>query len=192
MLEFPPCPVCGGELPLKEFFGEWDPASRISRDMAPSPALECPSCFARLRPKFLRAGIMTTAALISSIALMFVVIRSFAGNGLAGLAAVVAFLASVFWIEYSLLRRLITWRPAAPDEHVTFILPTRAQRDASEEGMRADAEAVRAEAARDLANYPPWSCLTCGEENPGRFDLCWKCESNRLRSSVPDEYGRLV
>lgn len=21
----------------------------------------------------------------------------------------------------------------------------------------------------------PWTCATCNEENPGTFDLCWKC-----------------
>lgn len=29
---------------------------------------------------------------------------------------------------------------------------------------------IRLEAARD-----PWVCPTCGEENPGEFDLCWRC-----------------
>lgn len=22
---------------------------------------------------------------------------------------------------------------------------------------------------------PPWSCPSCGEENPGGFELCWRC-----------------
>lgn len=177
MLEYPPCPVCGGELPLKEFFAKWDPVSKYSEA---NPALECPSCFASLQPKSLRAGIMTAAALIASVALMVVVLKLFAGNDLVSLAAVVAFFASVFWIEKSLLRRLITWHQVAPDESVTFILPTKAERDVREAAMRAEAETVRLEAAREAAEYPPWSCLTCGEENPGRFELCWKCKSKDL------------
>ena len=24
-----------------------------------------------------------------------------------------------------------------------------------------------------------WTCPSCGEENPGNFDLCWSCESPR-------------
>jgi len=24
-----------------------------------------------------------------------------------------------------------------------------------------------------------WTCLTCNEENPVAFDLCWQCETNR-------------
>ena len=177
MLEYPPCPVCGGELPLKAFFKEWNPTSKYD---AQNPALECPSCFAPLRPKCLRAGIITVAALISSIALMVVVIKTFGENESASMAAVVAFFASVYWIEKSLLRRLITWRQVASDERVTFVLPTKAERDAREADMRAEAEAVRVEAAREAAEYPPWSCLTCSEVNPGHFELCWKCKSKDL------------
>lgn len=29
---------------------------------------------------------------------------------------------------------------------------------------------IQLDAARD-----PWRCARCGEENPGEFDLCWKC-----------------
>ena len=177
MLAYPPCPACGGELPLKAFFKEWNPTSKYD---AQNPALECPSCFAKLRPKLLRAGIVTAAALLSSIALMVVVMKFFAGNDSVSLAAVVAFLALVFWVEYSLLRRLITWRQMAPDERVTFVLPTKAERDEREAAMRAEAEAVRAEAAREAAEYPPWSCLICSEVNPGHFELCWKCKSKDL------------
>jgi len=26
---------------------------------------------------------------------------------------------------------------------------------------------------------PNWRCAKCGEENPGNFDECWKCETER-------------
>lgn len=25
---------------------------------------------------------------------------------------------------------------------------------------------------------PPWTCEKCGEENPGEFEVCWKCQSD--------------
>ncbi|HUN81568.1 MAG TPA: hypothetical protein VMV81_08690 [Phycisphaerae bacterium] len=31
-------------------------------------------------------------------------------------------------------------------------------------------------APKDL---PDWKCESCGEENPGNFDICWKCEHER-------------
>jgi hypothetical protein len=181
MLEYPPCPVCGGELPLREFFEEWDPSGRYQ---TANPALECPSCFARLRPKLLRAGLLMTAALIASFALMFMGMMFFRENDLASLVNGMAFVASFFWIQGSFRQRLITWREVAPGERVRFMLPTRAQRDQADAEARAAAEAERAAAAREAAAYPPWRCLTCGEENPGRFELCWKCESERLGSSA--------
>ena len=41
-------------------------------------------------------------------------------------------------------------------------------------------EAARAKAAIDeylkaSPRIPPRRCPDCGEENPGTFDLCWKC-----------------
>jgi len=27
---------------------------------------------------------------------------------------------------------------------------------------------------------PDWNCRSCGEENAGSFDLCWKCQTDRV------------
>ena len=35
----------------------------------------------------------------------------------------------------------------------------------------------------EIENPPlqePWLCSECNEENEGSFDLCWKCQSNKL------------
>jgi hypothetical protein len=189
MLEYPPCPACGGELPLKELFGVWDPASKYDR-RGTSAGLECPSCFAKLKPKLLRANILMMMALGASFVLMAAVLRLFRGNDLAFMVTVLVFIASILWIQYSLLRHLITWRVAAPDEQVTFMLPTRAQRDQAEAEARAEAEAERRDAAFEAAEYPPWKCLNCREENPGRFELCWKCESEQLGPSSDGNFRR--
>lgn len=34
-------------------------------------------------------------------------------------------------------------------------------------------------ASRGAGARPPWSCPSCGEENPGNFELCWSCEATR-------------
>jgi hypothetical protein len=31
---------------------------------------------------------------------------------------------------------------------------------------------------------PPWDCKSCGEENPGNFDECWKCQAWRVEGAV--------
>jgi hypothetical protein len=29
-----------------------------------------------------------------------------------------------------------------------------------------------------------WQCASCGEENPGEFDICWKCQKDRAPASI--------
>ena len=40
--------------------------------------------------------------------------------------------------------------------------------------VRADEIVRRFEHAREL---PPRACRQCGEQNPGSFELCWKCSA---------------
>lgn len=40
----------------------------------------------------------------------------------------------------------------------------------------ATARAVLERATRN-ANAPPRTCPSCGEENPGNFESCWKCQT---------------
>lgn len=40
--------------------------------------------------------------------------------------------------------------------------------------VRADEIVRRFERAREL---PPHACRQCGEQNPGSFELCWKCSA---------------
>lgn len=37
------------------------------------------------------------------------------------------------------------------------------------------APAARLLLARAAVEAPDWRCAGCGEENPGNFELCWKC-----------------
>ncbi len=32
-------------------------------------------------------------------------------------------------------------------------------------------------ARREGRELPEWDCLSCGERNPGTFELCWNCQS---------------
>ena len=96
MLEYPPCPVCGGVLPLREFFKEWDPASRHGEE---NPALECPSSFARLRPRVLRANVLMMAAIVANIGLLFAASQIFGRSDFVTLVAGISFFASFLWIQ---------------------------------------------------------------------------------------------
>lgn len=37
-------------------------------------------------------------------------------------------------------------------------------------------------AASDAPVGPSWRCRSCGEENPGSFESCWKCQAERASS----------
>jgi hypothetical protein len=32
----------------------------------------------------------------------------------------------------------------------------------------------------------PWRCVSCGEENPATFDVCWNCQKPNGSQQVPD------
>jgi hypothetical protein len=72
--------------------------------------------------------------------------------------------------------RLLTVRLLQDNEIVRFPL---AQSIVSETEEKAVPEsALELEPTKD--ERPSWECLKCGEENPGNFDECWKCQTWRL------------
>jgi hypothetical protein len=52
---------------------------------------------------------------------------------------------------------------------------------AEEKGQRELAEAMDEARNSGPSSVSPssWQCASCGEENPGEFDICWKCQKNR-------------
>jgi|SRR5271166_623042 len=68
----------------------------------------------------------------------------------------------------------------AHSEHRVNIYPSMAAALKTMEAPRAppseplDLEAAMA-AASDAHVGPAWRCRSCGEENPGTFEMCWKC-----------------
>jgi hypothetical protein len=43
-------------------------------------------------------------------------------------------------------------------------------------------EPIESQPPKDAADSnagPAWTCPGCGEENPGNFEECWKCQRNR-------------
>jgi len=36
---------------------------------------------------------------------------------------------------------------------------------------------------RDISSAA-WRCASCGEENPGEFDICWKCQKERVSAGI--------
>lgn len=61
----------------------------------------------------------------------------------------------------------------ALEEQMRIVDPGR--RDSSE----VPEEDATSESSDAVASGPAWRCAKCGEENPGNFDMCWKCETMR-------------
>jgi predicted amidophosphoribosyltransferase len=38
---------------------------------------------------------------------------------------------------------------------------------------------------REATESPPWTCPDCGEEVPGNFEVCWKCQTPRSSEPPP-------
>jgi hypothetical protein len=66
--------------------------------------------------------------------------------------------------------RLLRVRILRPEEKVVFPL-AKIEMRAEEETEAIDASGLKpTDDGRD-----EWTCKSCGEENPGNFDECWKC-----------------
>ena len=37
---------------------------------------------------------------------------------------------------------------------------------------------------------PAWNCASCGEENPGNFEVCWKCQAARAAADSGKDAGK--
>jgi hypothetical protein len=98
----------------------------------------------------------------------------------------VAFFISYYWGP--LFAQL---RPAGADEHLS---PSRSFDEEYAEVFAQNPQ-VREDlkAAEELGEWQheihdrarePWTCPSCGEENPAEFDECWKCEKDRPESTT--------
>jgi len=72
---------------------------------------------------------------------------------------------------------LVTLSPTSPGRLNLGPLETFAKRREIVDAQRREAEERRREAS-DPARRP-WTCPTCGSDNPSEFDLCWGCDGAR-------------
>jgi len=75
----------------------------------------------------------------------------------------------LYWPHISHSIRLLASLRAALESRAIYVSD-----DESEEGE------TDPPAAAHESTGPSWKCKHCGEENPGNFDACWKCEQARV------------
>lgn len=87
-------------------------------------------------------------------------------------------------VEATLLARAIEQagvRATVLGEHRAGLVGGVAQEDTLVDVVVDGADVSRAQAAVRRFFGPqlvlaPWTCPTCGETNPGNFELCWRCD----------------
>jgi hypothetical protein len=184
-LRDPICPNCEAAVPLQEL---WRAAPRTSRGIAIRGVvgISCPHCAVRLRVqqhRLIGASVVVYVAMIVAVWTA----RSWLPVGPDGipLAAVVSILAAfvlLLSVVSACAPRLLTLRRLYDGESVVYPLelpPDEGPEPTQEDDDRAALAEVMS--APDQASEPgrAWRCPKCGEENPGNFDACWKCETDR-------------
>ena len=144
----------------------------IVRD-TPNLGVECPHCGARL--KVIRTRLYVMWGIVSALGLFGLSgLRSVRGTG--HVDAVVGFqlMCLLGAVIGGLLLQLFTpnllqLRVVGPGEAVNFPLGT----------PKADEDAM-----------PGWTCTHCHEKNPENFEICWKCEHARVKTTASNNRWR--
>ncbi len=188
MFDFPRCPVCRGELPVRELFRR---APRESHGIfAPRVGLRCERCQTDLVLQRWRAypvvfGIYALVGLL----LMFFIAEKRARSS-PGITHPVFFFIGIFAAVVGvqvardrLLQRCSSFRTLKRDETVDWTLTEQLRADRTAQIIE-DAGEVRESA--DVSDVTaPWRCEKCGEENPPEFRICWKCETSIPERLLP-------
>lgn len=174
MLDPPHCPNCHASLDLKEL---WREAEKNGNAMIQRLAFVCPVCGVKLRVLPGRAFLISVLSFIIPFALIvtYQVIAPMERHTTAYVTRMLIFMVTI-WGGAVLcgrqIPRFLTVRRLKENEVIRYPLapPVVAHRQT---GL----SALELEPLED--GRPNWVCPTCGEDNPGNFDECWKCQTWR-------------
>jgi hypothetical protein len=183
VLAQPRCPQCLGEVPLKGLW--WAARTNHFGFLIGKVGVRCSSCGAKLR-------VLENRVIASVIAAYLVLIASAIALGHAQLHdshrhsgdetlpyVLIAVTALCLW-QFYFARRLARLRFAQPGEALVFPLSPQPPNDEKDE----DGESVESpygdrDSSAEDDEKPQWKCRACGEDNPGTFEMCWKCQAPR-------------
>jgi hypothetical protein len=149
-----------------------------------SLGIVCPVCGVNLKVLQGRVQVSWLLAFVVPIAVALLVgcvipLDSGAVSAKATLIALAAFYFGGFALHGHYSPRLLTLRFLRDGETVEYPLVMRARELAAE--AKLSEEQLELESP-DL-DKPAWTCAKCREENPGNFDICWKCQAARPEAS---------
>ena len=186
------CPGCKAAVPLAGFW------MRASKDrggifLIGKVAVACPACDAKLRVLQLGLAIVAIgsfAALCGAFAALGTIEHTKLGAAKQGLNFLLIVPAIVAWMV--LFRRygyrFVSIRLVQDGEKVRLVplskpivLEAKPEARTAQESIDVKRALQAEKVPPGNANFqkPPWMCPECGEENPGRFDICCICDTRR-------------
>jgi hypothetical protein len=187
----PRCPQCDALVPLGSLW-QRAPKDRGGIFLVGKVGIGCPTCETKLR--ILQAGLVTAtmgsfAALCAAFGTLGVIEHAKLGSARQDLNLLLIAPSIVAWMI--LFRRygyrFARLRPVENGEKVVFPL-SRPILEQPPAGQRGDRKTMDVSAPSHGSveppggaepERPPWICPECKEENPGRFDRCCICDTER-------------
>ena len=179
LLDYPKCPVCFKTVSLKQLWR----IARTSRGglLIGRIGIACPSCGAKLR-------VVQTLSIVCAVAPYALVIAGalYFGdaprtNRLRNFSDfdVVVLMGVLLLLPYWLIPRLARLRVLQSGETVEFPL----EKVSKEALATIDESDIDADSSNITPEGSAWICNRCGEENPGTFEICWKCQTAKPNQS---------
>jgi hypothetical protein len=187
LLDPPRCPQCNCEIAMEEF---WRVAPKQSKGnfLSGSAGIVCPVCGVKLR--VLQGRVVASWALaLGAPLIVFAILDSLSPvdhDSVSGKIRLIAFLAILggsFVLQWRWTPRLLRLRFVNDGETVEYPLVMRARELAAEAELEEKLAKKQLELESPDVGKPAWACAKCREENPGNFDICWKCQTVRPAGS---------
>jgi hypothetical protein len=147
-----------------------------------SLGIVCPVCGVKLR--VLQGRVVASWALALVVPLIVLTLldslnpvdRDSVG-GKIRLVEFMAVLGGSFVLQWCWTPRLLRLRFVNDGETLEYPLVVRARELAEDRATEAKLLEEQLELESPDVGKPAWTCVKCREENPGNFDICWKCQS---------------
>jgi hypothetical protein len=164
----------------------WEVTPKQGRGAGLSGALGivCPTCGVKLRVLQGRAQLSYVLVFGLPFALLLLVgqaipLNSGTPSAKIALLCLGAIYFGGFILQQHYFPRLLQLRYLRDGEVVDYPLAKAAKEQAAEDEFFDE----QREMESPDTGKPAWKCASCGEENPGNFDVCWKCQKERLGAS---------
>jgi len=189
------CPGCQAAVPLGHFWRR-APKDRGGIFLVGKVGVACPACNAKLRVLQLGLAIVAIgsfAALCGAFAAVGTIEHTKLGSAKQGLNLLLIAPALVGWVVLLVLfrgygYRFVRLRAVQDGEKVGLVplfkpivqeakLEARTTQDSID--VNASPQAKKVPSGNANHQKPTWMCPECGEENPGRFNICCICDTRR-------------